>query len=103
MIPLIEKNRPALVDLCKKHRVRRLGIFGSALRDNFDPTHSDLDFVVEYFPLSPGEHAAAYLNLILDLQKLFGMPVDLVERGPIKNPIFLEELDRSRVVLYEAA
>lgn len=103
MIPLIEKNQAVLADLCKTHRVRRLGVFGSALRDTFDPARSDLDLVVEFFPLSPGEHAAAYLNLIVDLEKLFGMPVDVVERGPIKNPSFLEALDRRRVDLYEAA
>jgi len=34
--------------LCEKYRVKRLAIFGSAVKGTFDPATSDLDFVVEF-------------------------------------------------------
>ena len=38
-----------------------------------------------------------------DLQELLGMPVDLIESGPISNPYFKEEIERTKHPLYEAA
>ena len=46
MIDLIEQHRKALLELCRKYGVRRLDLIGSALRMDFDPSRSDLDFVV---------------------------------------------------------
>ena len=34
---------------CRRHRIRRLAIFGSALRDDFTP-ESDIDVLVEFEP-----------------------------------------------------
>jgi hypothetical protein len=48
MIPLIEKKRFAAEELCRKYRVIRLEVFGSAVGDSFDPDKSDLDFLVEF-------------------------------------------------------
>ena len=53
----IEQKREQLADLCRRHHVRRLALFGSALRDDFDPQHSDLDFVVEFGLLPPGTYS----------------------------------------------
>lgn len=47
----IEQKREQLADLGRRHHVRRLALFGSALRDDFDPQHSHLDFLVEFDPL----------------------------------------------------
>jgi predicted nucleotidyltransferase len=48
MVELIEQFRPQIPRLCQHYNVRRLDVFGSALRDGFDPVQSDLDFVVEF-------------------------------------------------------
>ena len=34
---------------CQKHRIRRLSLFGSVLRDDFGPS-SDVDVLVEFLP-----------------------------------------------------
>ena len=47
----IEQKREQLAELCRQHRVQRLALFGSALREDFDPERSDLDFLVEFEPL----------------------------------------------------
>jgi predicted nucleotidyltransferase len=103
MISLIENNYEAIKDLCVKFRVRRLELFGSAIDDeNFDPEESDLDFLVEFQPLKQGEYADAYFGLLEALETLFNRHVDLVMVRAIKNPYFLEAINKGRKVLYAA-
>jgi len=80
-----------------------LDLFGSATRDDFDPTTSDLDFLVEFSPMAPSEHADSFFGLLEDLVKLFERQVDLLEREPIVNPYLWRSIERSRRALYEAA
>lgn len=42
-------DRRMLADFCRKHRIARLSLFGSALRDDFGPD-SDIDLLVEFEP-----------------------------------------------------
>lgn len=103
MIRLIEDNREAIEDLCTRYQVRRLEVFGSALTGTgIHSKQSDLDFLVEFLPLKQGEYADAYFGLLEALEDLFGRHVDLVMPGAIKNPYFLESLNRNRKVLYAA-
>ena len=99
----VQEKLAAVKELCAKHRVKRLDVFGSAARDDFDPAASDLDFLVELEPMSPTEHADAFFGLLEDLKRLFQRRVDLLEPGPIENPYLWESIVRSRRVLYEAA
>ena len=101
MISLIEDNYELLKCLCKQYHVQRLEIFGSALTgDGFDSEGSDLDFLVEFLPLEPGEHADAYFGLLEAIEDLFDRHVDLVMPRAIKNPYFLESINKSREVIY---
>jgi len=103
MIGFIEDKREALRELCVKYRVRRLEIFGSAVTgEDFDSERSDLDFLVEFQQLRQGQHADAYFGLLEDMEKLFNRHVDLVMPRAIKNPYFLESVNKSRKVLYAA-
>lgn len=104
MIPLIQSNLPAIRALCRTHRVRSLHIFGSASTDTFDPTHSDLDFLVEFLPDAARTGlSGAYFALRDDLAALLGRPIDLIEAGAVSNPFVLETIDRSKAALYAAA
>ncbi len=98
----IDRQRTAVAALCRKHQVQRLAVFGSAARGDVTDS-SDLDFVVEFSPLSPVQHADAYFGLIEDLESLFRKSVDLVELAPVVNPYFRESLEESQTVVYEAA
>jgi len=62
MNPLIDEKRDEIVDLCRQYRVRALELFGSAVSNRFDPTTSDIDFLVDYEALPPREHAACLLR-----------------------------------------
>ena len=99
---LVESKLAQLPPICARHHVRRLGLFGSAARDAFSPATSDLDIVVEFDRMPPARHADSYFGLQEDLQRLFGVEVDLVEPGPIRNPYFREALQRTQILLYEA-
>jgi uncharacterized protein len=98
----IDLKNQRLTELCRCYRVRRLALFGSALREDFDPAHSDLDFVVEFEALPVGAYADAYFGLLESLQDLFGRRVDLIVSSAIRNPYFRESVERSQAVLYAA-
>jgi predicted nucleotidyltransferase len=103
MVELIKEHYEELEHLCRQYHVKRLEVFGSALTgEGFDPEKSDLDFLVEFLPLQPGRHADAYFGLLGDVEKLFHRHVDLVMPRAIKNPYFLESINRARKVLYAA-
>ncbi|MFZ5654743.1 MAG: nucleotidyltransferase family protein [Pseudomonadota bacterium] len=98
----VEQLRDALADLCRRHSVRRLSLFGSATGPEFNPERSDLDFIVEFEALAPGEYAEAYFGLWEDLQRLFDRPVDLITAPALQNPYLRNAVEQSRVELYAA-
>ena len=102
MEPSIVQHRFEIADICRRYRVRRLELFGSAVGDNFDPQRSDLDFLVEFEPLAEGEHADAYFGLRESLESILSRPVDLVMIRAIRNPYFLEAIEPTRTLLYAA-
>jgi predicted nucleotidyltransferase len=91
----------SLKELCRKYRVRRLEIFGSVARGDFNPD-SDLDFMVEFMELKPGEYADTYFGLLEELTAVFNRRVDLVMSKAVKNPYFLKNIESSRKLLYAA-
>ncbi len=102
MNELIEANRDRIADLCRKYRVARLEVFGSAATGGFDAARGDLDFLVEFLPESPMGPFRQYFDFLLDLQNLFKREVDLVETSAIRNPYFARSVNASRKVLYAA-
>ena len=52
-----------LDQLCRRHRVQRLDLFGSATTGRYRREGSDLDFLVEFQPTeTPGARANAYFG-----------------------------------------
>jgi predicted nucleotidyltransferase len=100
---IISEHKIELSELCKKNGVKALFAFGSVVSDKFDEVESDIDFIVEIDnsldPLLIGEHI---LNLWNGLEKAFNRPVDLLRMENIRNPIFREQIDKSKVLVYAA-
>ncbi len=69
-------SRERIATFCREHGIRRLAIFGSALRDDFRPD-SDIDVLVEFEP----DHIPGLLGIARlerELSSLFeGRKVDL--------------------------
>ena len=92
-----------LVSLCERHKVKTLALFGSALRGDFDMTASDLDFLIEFYPLAPVDHKRAYFGMLGALETLFGRRVDLVEAKSVRNPYLKTGIETTQEQIYAAA
>ena len=102
MIALLEDKREQLEKLCQEFSVSRLEAFGSATNAAFDPLHSDFDFLVE-FNRSPTMNAFhQFFGFQLALADLFQRKIDLVDAKAMRNPYFIESVNRSRKLLYAA-
>lgn len=102
MNDLVDSRRAELTALCARLRVKRLDIFGSAVRGGFDPAASDLDFLVEFDLPEPAQYADAYFCLKEGLEAIFKRHVDLVTRSSVVNPYFRESIESCREELYAA-
>ncbi|HUT13127.1 MAG TPA: nucleotidyltransferase family protein [Thermoguttaceae bacterium] len=91
MAPVIAVDHQAVAEFCRKHRIRKLSLFGSVLRDDFRPD-SDVDVLAEF---EPG-HVPGFIRLYSieeELSELLGRrKVDLV------TPKFLNPRIRDRVL-----
>jgi uncharacterized protein len=102
MIDLIHKHRQELQQLCRRHHVKTLELFGSAADGTFDPARSDLDFLLEFLPAAAALPFHGYFDLKEALEALFHRKVDLVMPAAIRNPYFRKAVDQQRTVLYAA-
>ncbi len=88
-----------LASLCRRHGIRKLSLFGSALRGEAGP-NSDVDVLVEFLP---GTAVGLRFIAIQDeLSTLFGRRVDLNTPGFLSRH-FRERVLRDARALYEAA
>jgi len=96
----LDVPRDRLADFCRRHRIRKLSLFGSVLRDDFGP-ESDVDMLVEFEP----EARIGYIGrggIEGELGELLGRKVDL------NTPNMLSKYFRDQVLaeaeaLYVAA
>ena len=91
-----------LSKLCARYGVKRLELFGSGLRENFDLAKSDFDLLVEFADSKIEGAFDRYFGLKEDLERLFQRPVDLVENQAIRNPYFRQAVQQDRVLIYAA-
>jgi len=95
----IDTNR--LAEICAKHDVARLELFGSFARGEASP-ESDLDLLVTFHP--DARIGLGIVALQQDLGELFGRPVDLMTRSAIErspNKYLRHFARRSTEPLYE--
>ena len=103
MIQLLKAKSAALARLCEQHRVARLEVFGSAAAGSFDASRSDFDFLVGFEPgLDLGPWLARYFALRNDLEQLLERSVDLVMLSALRNKYLIDEVNRTRELLYAA-
>jgi uncharacterized protein len=103
MHPIIQSNRQAVAELCRRSGVNRLKLFGSAARDDFDESRSDIDFLVEFDDVLSTSGLNGYFDFKDALELLFGRPVDLIADKTIRNPYIRATINRDRQLVYAAA
>ena len=103
MDPQITIPREKLAAFCKENGIRRLAVFGSALRDDFGPD-SDVDLLVEFEPdRIPGLMGLAGMEI--ELSEMFGRDIDLLTRDEVessRNYIRRKSILESTEVVYGA-
>jgi predicted nucleotidyltransferase len=78
-------SREAIAELCKRRGIKRLAVYGSALRSDFRPD-SDVDVLVEFYPdRVPG---FAFFDIEDELTAIFGRKVDLNTRGFLGERVY---------------
>ena len=82
--PSINLDRKGLAELCRRHGIQKLALFGSALRADFR-AESDVDVLAEFMPgHTPG---LSFFVIADELSALLGRHVDLHTRGSL-SPYF---------------
>lgn len=103
IIAAIADNLPAIRELCQKYGVVRLELFGSAATGEFDPSRSDIDFLVEDAPETDlGPWLTDFFARRERLASLLGHPVDLIMSGAPRNPYLIQSINKNRRLLYAA-
>ena len=99
---LIANKRQDIGSLCASLAVHELRLFGSAVSGLFNPLHSDIDVMVDFYdPQAPGI-ADRYMALAVGLEAIFQRPVDVVTKQAMKNPVFRRIVETTSEPLYAA-
>lgn len=101
-MPLDISNLPQdeIAEFCRRHRIRRLAIFGSALREDFT-AQSDIDVLVEFEPGgTPGFFGL--FGMQDELAGMLGRVVDLHTPGSLSR-YFRDEVLREAQNVFVAA
>jgi len=96
---IIDLNIDKIRDLCYKHKVARLFVFGSVLSDRFKK-NSDIDFIVDFREIDVYDYANNYFDLKFSLENILKRNIDLLEDKAIKNPYLRQSIDSSKQLLY---
>jgi predicted nucleotidyltransferase len=91
--------RERLAEFCRKNHVRKLSLFGSALRGQLRPD-SDIDLLVEFEPdRTPG--LFTIVRMEMELSEALGRKVD-VRTAEDLSQYFRDEVLRDAEVQYQA-
>ncbi len=86
MASVIENNIEEIQKACKKHKLKSLFVFGSAVTNEFNK-NSDVDFLYNF-------------EFLFRLEDLLKRKIDLVPEEKIKNPYFLKQVNTGKVKIY---
>ena len=72
----IALDREAIAAFCRARGIRKLSLFGSVLREDFEPGRSDVDVLVEFRPGAARKAGLDYFGYGDELSALIGHKVD---------------------------
>jgi len=89
-------------NICKNLKVKRLYVFGSASKGNFNK-NSDIDFLLSFTDsISVEEYTDNYFALHYKLRELFNRKIDIITERTLSNPYLIESIDESKELIYES-
>lgn len=103
MNKIIQDQLETLKALCERYKVKSLYAFGSVNTPRFNEK-SDIDLLIDFEPDVSIEEYTDYFFLLREkLAELFKRKIDLVTRRSLSNPFFIEDVERSKQLLYGAS
>jgi len=97
----IDIPRNQVAELCQRHHVRRMSLFGSVMRDDFGPS-SDVDVLVE-FEAGNEPSLAGLVRLQDELSGIFGRrSVDVATPSILRNPYRRKTILKDLTTIYGA-
>lgn len=98
---LIELNLQRINELCHKHKVKTLDVFGSILTDRFNE-QSDVYLLGDFDATDHDkwDYVTNYFDFRDSLERLFGRKVDLIEKGSLRNIYFIDNVNRTKQMIY---
>ncbi len=96
----IQIDRQRIARFCRERGIRKLSLFGSVLRGDFDPEQSDVDVLAEFEPgvlKSVGFH---YFGYGKELAAIMGRKVDFCSQ---LHPLILGRVKDELFPVYESA
>jgi predicted nucleotidyltransferase len=86
----IRVPRKKIAEFCKRWKVVEFSLFGSILREDFNPD-SDVDVLVTF---APDAQVSLFdmVQMQLELKAIFTRDVDLVEKASLYNPYRRREI-----------
>jgi predicted nucleotidyltransferase len=91
-------DRDLIARFCQERGIRSLSLFGSVLRDDFDPGRSDIDVLAEFVPGALRGVGLRYFDFGAELGAILGQKVDFCSQ---LHPAYRDRVTRNAVKLYE--
>jgi uncharacterized protein len=76
----IRFDRDRVAEFCQVRGIRRLSLFGSVLRGDFDPERSDVDVLADFDPGALKGVGFRYFGYATELAQILGHRVDFCSR-----------------------
>ncbi len=93
----IKIDKTKIAEICRRHHIRKLSLFGSVLREDFGPK-SDVDVLVEYQPNQA--IGFEFFDIEKELSTLFGgHPIDLITEKYL-NPRLRDRVLKTAEIQY---
>jgi uncharacterized protein len=96
----IKIDREKIAEFCQTRGIRKLSLFGSVLREDFDPERSDVDVLAEFEPGALKGIGFRYFSYGEQLAAILGRKVDFCSR---LNQYIEASVRREAVPIYERA
>ena len=93
-------DREKIAAFCHARGIRKLSLFGSVLREDFDPQRSDVDVLAEFEPGVLKGVGFQYFGYGEELSAIHGCKVDFCSR---LHPLILERVKDELFPVYERA
>jgi predicted nucleotidyltransferase len=97
----IQLKLAEFLTLCKSHNVKNIYAFGSAVTEDFNDESSEIDLLIEIDSEDPIERGENLMKIWDKVEDFFQRKVDLLTNSSIKNPIPRNNIDRTKILLYD--